>query len=75
MNIHYYLVQFVSNTLHFPVGQTYEAAFQDVSLTPESVHVWQILGKTLFPQILALLWLPTDSLPRLNIDCVTYTTN
>ena len=45
MNIHYSLAQFVSN---FSVGQTYEVAFQDASLTPESVHIWQIWGKTLF---------------------------
>ena len=31
MNIHYYLAQFVTNSLHFPVGQTYEACFQDDS--------------------------------------------
>ena len=31
MNIHYCLAKFVSNTLHFPVGQTYEARFQDDS--------------------------------------------
>ena len=55
MNIHYCLAPLVSNTLHFSVGQTYEAAFQDASPTPESVHMWQILGKTLFPLILALL--------------------
>ena len=40
MNIHYCLAPLVSNTLHFSVGQTYEAAFQNASLTPESVHVW-----------------------------------
>ena len=40
MNIHYCLAPLVSNTLHFSVGQTYEAAFQDASPTPESVQIY-----------------------------------
>ena len=75
LNIHYCLAQFVSNILHFFMGQAYQAPFQDASQTPESVHYVVIFWQNSLSLYPSPAVASTDSLSKINVDYVTYTSN
>ena len=57
------------------MGQAYQAPFQDASQIPDSVHYVAIFWQNSLSLYPSPAVASTDALSRINVDCVTYTSN